>query len=45
MRSGFLEGDQLKGLGTRKTGRLERQKLNVPHCQLPAMLAAALNGS
>ena len=45
MRSGFLEGDQLKGFGTRKTGRLERQRLNVPHSQSPAILADALNGS
>jgi len=43
MRSGFLEGDQLKGLGTRKTGRLERQRLNVSHSQPPAILADALN--
>ncbi len=45
MRSGFLEGDQLKGFGTRKTGRLEWQKLNVPHSQPPAILADAFNGS
>jgi hypothetical protein len=44
MRSSFLEGDQLEGLGTGKTGWMERQRLNVPDSQLPAIPADALNG-